>query len=110
MLRTLIWNFFWLILKKVDLEIDRTLPVNAAPRLMVKNLNLDDSEGLHVLKDISFTAYGGEILGIAGIAGSGQRELLESITGLQHVQSGEIIFHNPKKNQPVTFFHKQYTI
>ena len=80
--------------KKVDLEIDRTLPVNAAPRLMVKNLNLDDNEGLHVLKDISFTAYGGEILGIAGIAGSGQRELLESIAGLQPVKSGEIIFRN----------------
>ncbi len=92
--------------KKVDLEIDRTLPVNAAPRLMVKNLNLDDNEGLHVLKDISFTAYGGEILGIAGIAGSGQRELLESIAGLQPVKSGEIIFRNPKKDKPVTFFHK----
>ncbi len=92
--------------KKVDLEIDRTMPVNAAPRLMVKNLNLDDNEGLHVLKDISFTAYGGEILGIAGIAGSGQRELLESIAGLQPVKSGEIIFLNPKKDKPVTFFHK----
>ncbi len=92
--------------KKINLNIKRTEPVNAAPRLMVKNLNLDDSEGLHVLKDISFTAYGGEILGIAGIAGSGQRELLESIAGLQPVKSGEIIFRNPKKDKPVTFFHK----
>ena len=92
--------------KKINLNIKRTEPVNAAPRLMVKNLNLDDSEGLHVLKDISFTAYGGEILGIAGIAGSGQRELLESIAGLQPVKSGEIIFRNPKRDKPVTFFHK----
>ncbi len=92
--------------KKINLNIKRTEPVNAAPRLMVKNLNLDDSEGLHVLKDISFTAYGGEILGIAGIAGSGQRELLESIAGLQPIKSGEIIFRNPKKDKPVTFFHK----
>ena len=92
--------------KKVDLNIERIRPVNAAPRLLVKHLNLDDSEGLHVLRDISFTVYGGEILGIAGIAGSGQRELLESIAGLQPVKSGEIIFHNPKKDKPVTFFHK----
>ncbi|MBR0407171.1 MAG: ABC transporter ATP-binding protein [Clostridia bacterium] len=92
--------------KKVSLNIDRTEPKDAAPRLMVKGLNLDNSEGLHVLKDVSFTAYGGEILGIAGIAGSGQRELLESIAGLQPLKSGEIIFRNPKKDRPVTFFHK----
>ena len=92
--------------KKINLNIKRTEPVNAAPRLMVKGLNLDDSEGLHILKDVSFTAYGGEILGIAGIAGSGQRELLESISGLQPVKSGEITFRNPKKDKPVTFFHK----
>ena len=92
--------------KKVTLKIDRSEPVNPTPRLFVKNLNLYDQQGIHVLKDISFTANGGEILGIAGIAGSGQRELLESISGLQPVESGEIIFHNPKKNKPVTFFHK----
>ena len=92
--------------KKVDLNIDRELPRSPAPRLVVEGLNLDDSEGLHVLRDISFTANGGEILGIAGIAGSGQRELLESIAGLQPLKSGKIIFHNPKKDKPVTFFHK----
>ncbi len=92
--------------KKVSLNINRTLPVNPSPRLEIKNLNLDDADGLHVLTDISFTVNGGEILGIAGIAGSGQRELLESIAGLQPVKSGEIIFHNPKKDKPVTFFHK----
>ena len=92
--------------KKVDLDIRRSDPVDAQPRLVVTGLNLYDAEGVHVLKDISFTANGGEILGIAGIAGSGQRELLESIAGLQPLKSGEIIFHNPKKNKPVTFFHK----
>ncbi len=92
--------------QKVNLNIQRSEPVCPQPRLVVRGLNVYDKEGTHILKDISFTAMGGEILGIAGIAGSGQRELLESITGLQHVQSGEIIFHNPKKNQPVTFFHK----
>ncbi len=92
--------------KKVDLNIDRYDPENAVPRLIVKDLNLYDQEGLHVLKDISFTANGGEILGIAGIAGSGQRELLESISGLQPLRSGEITFYNPKKNKPVSFYHK----
>ena len=92
--------------KKVELTIDRTEPADPMPRLFVKNLNLYDEDRVHVLKDISFTANGGEILGIAGIAGSGQRELLESIAGLQPLESGEIIFHNPKKDRPVTFFHK----
>ena len=92
--------------KKVELTIDRTDPVNPTPRLFVRNLNLYDAEHVHVLKDVSFTANGGEILGIAGIAGSGQRELLESIAGLQPLESGEIIFRNPKKDKPVTFFHK----
>ena len=53
-------------------------------------------EGVKVLDNISFTAKSGEILGIAGIAGSGQRELLEAIAGLQHIDSGEIIYNNPK--------------
>ena len=92
--------------KKVSLNIDRTEPQNAAPRLVVTDLNLYDSEGLHLLKHISFTANGGEILGIAGIAGSGQRELLETVAGLQPAATGEVIFHNPKKDKPVTFFHK----
>ncbi|MBP3452703.1 MAG: ABC transporter ATP-binding protein [Clostridia bacterium] len=92
--------------KKVTLDIDRSEPVNVQPRLEVKNLTCIDKEGLHVVKDVSFTANSGEILGIAGIAGSGQRELLEAIAGLQPIASGQIIFTNPKKNKPVTFFHK----
>ena len=92
--------------RKVSLNIQRSTPVNAAPRLVISGLNLYNNEGIHVLKDITFTANGGEILGIAGIAGSGQRELLESISGLQPLESGTILFNNPKKDKPVTFFHK----
>jgi simple sugar transport system ATP-binding protein len=92
--------------RRGGLKIGRSEPVNPTPRLFVRHLNLKDEEGLQVLKDVSFTVNGGEILGIAGIAGSGQRELLESISGLQPLESGEIIFHNPKKDKPVTFFHK----
>ena len=92
--------------KKVSLNIERKDPVNAAPRLQVRNLNCKNEEGRAVVKNVSFTVNGGEIFGIAGIAGSGQKELLEAITGLQPVESGEIIFINPKKDKPVTFFHK----
>ena len=69
--------------KKISLNIDRSDPVNPTPKLEVTGLNLYNSEGIHVLKDITFTANSGEILGIAGIAGSGQKELLETIAGLQ---------------------------
>ncbi|MBR7041735.1 MAG: ABC transporter ATP-binding protein [Clostridia bacterium] len=93
--------------RKVDLNIARTLPVDLRPRIEVKNLSLRDEEGGWALRDVSFTACGGEILGIAGIAGSGQRQLLEAIAGLNRPESGEIIFTNPKKNKPVTLFHKK---
>ena len=92
--------------RKVSMNIGRTQPVNPIPRLEISGLNLYNNEGVQVLKDVTFTANGGEILGIAGIAGSGQRELLESISGLQPVASGTIVFHNPKKDKPVSFFHK----
>ena len=92
--------------QKVNLNIDRVPPKDPQPRLVVKNLSCVDPEGLPVLRDISFTVNGGEILGIAGIAGSGQRELLEAIAGLQPLTGGEITFFNPKKDKPVTFFHK----
>jgi len=92
--------------KKVTLDIDRSEPVNPQARLEVKNLCCIDAEGIQVLKDVSFTANSGEILGIAGIAGSGQKELLEAIAGMQPIASGQVIFNNPKKDKPVTFFHK----
>ena len=58
---------------------------NPEKRLEVLNINCVNREGVKVLDNISFTANSGEILGIAGIAGSGQRELLESIAGLQKI-------------------------
>ena len=84
--------------KKVTLNIDRTEPQNVCDRLIVNNISSKNDEGVTILDNISFTACAGEILGIAGIAGSGQRELLESIAGLYHIDSGEIIYHDPKTN------------
>ena len=82
--------------KKISLNINRSEPVNTEDRLVVNDLECISREGVKILDDISFTAKSGEILGIAGIAGSGQRELLEAIAGLQKVQFGEIIYNDPK--------------
>ncbi|MBR2316271.1 MAG: ABC transporter ATP-binding protein [Clostridia bacterium] len=82
--------------KKISLNIERSEPKDCVDRLVVEHLDCVDREGVKILNDISFTAYSGEILGIAGIAGSGQRELLEAIAGLQKVDKGEIIYNNPK--------------
>ena len=82
--------------KKISLNIDRNDPVDPVDRLIVKDISCINRDGVKLLDDISFTSRSGEILGIAGIAGSGQRELLESIAGLQHLNSGEIMYNNPK--------------
>lgn len=82
--------------QKVSLNIERSEPKDPQDRLVVTGVNCINRDGVKILNDVSFTARSGEILGIAGIAGSGQRELLESIAGLQHLESGEIIYHDPK--------------
>lgn len=79
--------------KKVSLNIDRPDPVNPEKRLEVRGLNCVNKEGIPTLSGVSFTANSGEILGIAGIAGSGQKELLEAIAGLQPKESGEIYYY-----------------
>ena len=76
----------------VVLNIDRPEPVNPKPRVVVKNLTVRNIDGVVKLDDVSFTANSGEILGIAGISGSGQKELLEAIAGLQPVESGSISY------------------
>ena len=76
----------------VLLNIERPEPVNPKPRIRVENLTVKDIEGTVKLQDVSFTANSGEILGIAGISGCGQKELLEAIAGLQKVQSGSICY------------------
>ena len=81
---------------KVALNIERAEPVDPKPRLEVHHINCSNREGVKMLDDVSFTANAGEILGIAGIAGSGQRELLEAIAGLQKVDSGAVLYSNPK--------------
>ena len=87
--------------EKISLNIGRSEPKDPSPRLEVRHINARDRDGVSILSDISFTARSGEILGIAGIAGSGQRELLESIAGLQPLQDGEIIYHDPRSGKDI---------
>ena len=81
--------------KKVTLNIERNEPVDTVDRLIVKDVTCMSREGVKLLDDVTFTARSGEILGIAGIAGSGQRELLEAIAGLQKVSEGDIYYNDP---------------
>ena len=94
--------------EKIDLNINRTEPKNSKLRLSVSNLTVKNPDGYNVVDNVSFEAFGGEILGIAGIAGSGQKELLEAIAGLNNYESGKLIYYHPKKDKPVSFFHKTY--
>ena len=64
--------------------------MNPKPRIVVEGLTVKTSDGVTKLDDVSFTANTGEILGIAGISGCGQKELLEAIAGLQKTESGTI--------------------
>ena len=78
--------------RPVVLNIDRPKPVDPKPRIEIKGLTVVSEDGITKLDDVSFTAMSGEVLGIAGISGCGQKELLEAIAGLQKVQSGSISY------------------
>ena len=78
---------------KVDLNIERPEPVNRTKRLDLRNVTCTTKDGIKTLDGATLSVFGGEILGIAGIAGSGQKELLEAIAGLQHVSDGTITFY-----------------
>ncbi len=92
--------------KKITLNIDRLDPVSPTERLALEGINCTSHEGIKLLDNVSFTANSGEILGIAGIAGSGQRELLEAIAGLQHLDSGTITYKDPKTGADVNLRDK----
>lgn len=74
--------------KKVELNIDRPSVEQKEVRLKVEHVSVDNEYGVSVLDDVNLEAYSGEILGIAGISGCGQKELLEAIAGLQVTKEG----------------------
>ncbi len=77
--------------RKVDLKIERAVMEKTKPLLEVRDLSVNSDEGSLAVDNMSFYIRGGEILGVAGIAGSGQKELCEAITGLRKVNSGKIV-------------------
>lgn len=88
--------------RAISLNIDRPEPVDPKPRLVVQNLSCSDYEGVKILDNVSFTANSGEILGIAGISGNGQKELLEGIAGLYPLSEGSSVQYYPEESSPPT--------
>lgn len=86
--------------RALKLNIDRPDPIEPKTRLMVNKLSCRSPEGLRVLDDVSFEARSGEILGIAGVGGSGQRELCEAIAGLYPMEGGDIRYLAPDAENP----------
>ena len=82
-----------LVGKPVDLSIERPEPENVTPILNVVDRTVKNSEGSIALNDVSFVINRGEILGVAGIAGSGQKELCETIAGLQKIEKGAVLYN-----------------
>ncbi|KOA18245.1 galactose/methyl galactoside import ATP-binding protein MglA [Clostridium homopropionicum DSM 5847] len=78
--------------RSVDLSIRKVESNKGEKILEIEKLKVINEEKLEVIKEVSFTISSGEILGVAGIAGSGQKELCEAIAGIQKVESGEIYF------------------
>ena len=78
--------------RSVSLNIERPDPVDPHKRIAVRGLTVRSLDGILKLDDVSFDAYSGEILGIAGISGCGQKELLEAIAGLQQAEAGSISY------------------
>ncbi len=94
--------------KKVELNIARSAPVNPVKRLEISHLTVYNREEIKILDDVSLDVYGGEALGIAGISGNGQKELLEAIAGLQITAQGSSIefYEKAKKDQPIQLVGK----
>lgn len=80
----------------VRLNINRPEPKNRVKRLEIRDLSVNNVYGLRAVDKANFDVYGGEILGIAGISGCGQKELLEAIAGLQSTEEGSSVRYYPE--------------
>ncbi len=78
--------------KAVSLQIGRPEVADQEVLLKVVDLTVDREDGSRGLDDISFDIRTGEILGVAGVAGSGQKELCEAIAGLMKASKGAILY------------------
>ncbi len=81
--------------QKVELNINRDLIEHKEKRLEVSHLSVTNNDGKKVVNDATFDLYSGEIMGIAGISGCGQKELLEAIMGLTKADDdSSVIYHS----------------
>jgi ABC-type uncharacterized transport system ATPase subunit len=78
--------------KKIDLSIEKKVTHDKKEILEVDNLLVLDHDKKNALEDVSFTLSTGEILGVAGVAGSGQKELCECLAGLARAEKGRVFF------------------
>lgn len=81
----------YMVGRKIDLNIDRPQVEKTRPLLEIRDLTIRNDEGAVAIDGVDFYIRGGEILGVAGIAGCGQKELCEAIAGLRPIQSGQMI-------------------
>ena len=77
--------------RKISLNIDRPVMEKTHPLLEIRDLTVKNDEGAIAIDHINFYIRGGEMLGVAGIAGSGQKELCEAIAGLRKIEEGQMI-------------------
>ncbi len=77
--------------RAVLLDVDKGPVHPAAPELTVRDLVVRDERGLEAVRGLSLTVRAGEILGIAGVEGNGQAELVEALAGLRRPAAGEIL-------------------
>ncbi|HEY9574642.1 MAG TPA: ABC transporter ATP-binding protein, partial [Lachnospiraceae bacterium] len=82
--------------RAVSLEIVRPSVKRGQELLRVHDLTCINEDKVKALDGVSFSAYGGEILGIAGIAGSGQKELCEAMAGMIPIAGGAVLFRQKK--------------
>ena len=76
--------------RRVLLQVEKKKASPGEVRLNVENLTVRDGRGVDMVKDVSFNVRAGEIVGIAGVAGNGQSELLQAISGIRPFSSGNI--------------------
>ena len=81
----------YMVGRKVELNIDRPVVEKTRPLLEIRDLTIRGDEGATAIDKVSFYIRGGEILGVAGIAGCGQKELCEAIAGLRPIENGMMI-------------------
>jgi simple sugar transport system ATP-binding protein len=76
--------------RPIILQYERPLPEKGAVRLQVEDLHVKGDRGSDALRGVSFSVQAGEILGLAGVSGNGQRELAEALAGMRPVREGKI--------------------